>query len=396
MKKTKDLIQLTDDYVLNTYTRLPIVLVKGKGSKVWDADGNQYLDFFPGWAVSGLGHCPDLVVKAIQKQAKKILHVSNNYYNQLQGELAKKIIQYSFPGKVFFCNSGAEAIEGVIKLARAYGNPKQNEIISMTDSFHGRTLAAITATGQLKYQKGFEPLPAGFKHVEFNNLEAVKQALTDKTAAIILELIQGEGGINVASREFVVGLRNLCDEKNILLIFDEVQTCMGRTGDIFCFKNYGVEPDCFTLAKSLGGGVPIGAFVVKEKYAHVLKPGMHASTFGGGPLVCAAALATFKMIEDKNLLKNALDQGFYLYKRLNALKNKYRAIKKIRGMALMIGVELSKPGKHVVEECLKRKLLINCTHDKVLRIMPPLTVTKKEIDKAIKILDEALKVASSQ
>jgi len=395
MKQTEKFIQLTNDYVLNTYTRLPIVLVKGKGVKVWDSEGNEYLDFFPGWAVSGLGHCPDPVVKAIAKQAGKIIHVSNNYYNEFQGALAQKIIQYSFPGKVFFCNSGAEAVEGAFKLVRAYGNPQRNEIISMENSFHGRTLAAITATGQTKYQKGFEPLPSGFKHVAFNSIEAVKNAITDKTAAIILELIQGEGGINVAEKGYVQELRKLCDKNNILLIFDEVQTCMGRTGQIFCFKNYGVEPDCFALAKSLGGGMPIGALVVKQKYADVLKPGMHASTFGGSPIVCAAGLAAFKMIEEKNLLENTVAQGEYLFKKLNELKGKHSVIKQVRGMALMVGVELEKQGKGVVEECLKKKLLINCTHENVLRIMPPMTVGKKDIDKAIAILDEALGTVTS-
>lgn len=388
---TQQTIDLYTKYVLNTYTRLPVVLVKGKGAKVWDSEGKEYLDFFPGWAVSGLGHSPEMVAKALCLQAKKLIHVSNNYYNQLQGQLAKKIIDYSFQGKVFFCNSGAEAVEGAIKLSRAFGNKTgRYEVITMENSFHGRTLAAITATAQTKYQKGFEPLPIGFRYVRFNDIDALAQSLTDKTAAIMLELIQGEGGINVAEIEYIKKLRKLCDEKSLLLIFDEVQTCMGRTGQIFCFKNYDVEPDIMTLAKSLGGGVPIGAMVVKEKYADVLKPGMHASTFGGGPLVCAAALASFEMIEKKNLLENARKQGEYLFGRLTQLKNKYSVIKQVRGIALMLGVQLDRPGKEIFEKCMQKGLLINCTHESVLRIMPPLCVTKKEIDKAISILDGVL------
>ncbi|MFH1407054.1 MAG: aspartate aminotransferase family protein [Candidatus Omnitrophota bacterium] len=395
MEITQNIIQDYDKYVMNTYTRSPIVLVKGKGSKVWDAEGNEYLDFFPGWGVSGLGHAPVNVIKAVKEQAKKLIHVSNNYYNELAGKLAQKIIEHSFDGKVFFCNSGAEAVEGAIKLARAYGNPARYEIITMQNSFHGRTLAAITATAQEKYQKGFEPLVSGFIHVPFNDIEAVRKNLSDKTVAVMLELIQGEGGINVADKDYVADLRKLCDERNILLIFDEVQTGIGRTGEMFCFKHYGVLPDIMTLAKSLGGGVPIGAMVANRKIADTLKPGMHASTFGGGPLVCAAALATFETIEEKKLLSNVAGLGEYLFKKLSKLKKKYPIIKEIRGKGLMIGIELTKPGKPVVEKCIEKRLLINCTHEAVLRLLPALSATRKESKKALAILEEVLREASA-
>nr|MBU1328130.1 aspartate aminotransferase family protein [Candidatus Omnitrophota bacterium] len=389
---TKEVIAQYDKYVMSTYTRIPAVIVKGKGLKVCDLDGNEYLDFFPGWAVTGLGHCHPKVVNAVKNYLKKIIHVSNNYYNMLQGKLAQKIIENSFEGKVFFCNSGAEANEGAIKLARSYGNAKggRYEIITMENAFHGRTLATITATGQPKYQKGFEPLPLGFKSVVFNDINAIRDAITDKTVAVMIEPIQGEGGINVAGEDYIKTLRDLCDKKDLILIFDEVQTGMGRTGKMFCFEHYGVAPDVMTLAKSLGGGLPIGAMIASKKFADVLKPGMHASTFGGSPVVCSAALAVFEAIQKERLLSNTVKMGGYLVERLNELKKKKTVIKEIRGKGLMIGVELTIPGKDIVEKCFKEGLLINCTHDKVLRIMPGMIVTKKQIDKAIEILDKVM------
>ena len=389
---TREVIAQYDKYVMSTYTRIPDVIVKGKGLKVWDLDGKEYLDFFPGWAVSGLGHCHPKVVNAVKNYLKKIIHVPNNYYNMLQGKLAQKIIENSFEGKVFFCNSGAEANEGAIKLARSYGNAKggRYEIITMENSFHGRTLAAITATAQPKYQKGFEPLPLGFKYVVFNDLSSIENAITDKTIAIMLEPIQGEGGINVAGEGYIKALKGLCDKKDLILIFDEVQTGMGRTGKMFCFEHYGIAPDVMTLAKSLGGGLPIGAMAASKKFADVLKPGMHASTFGGSPVVCSAALAVFEAIQKERLLSNTVKMAGYLIERLNELKKKKAVIKEIRGKGLMIGVELTIPGKDIVEKCFKEGLLINCTHDKVLRIMPGMIVTKKEIDRAIGILDKVM------
>jgi len=388
---TKEIIAQYDKFVLNTYTRIPIVIVKGKGLKVLDLDGNEYLDFFPGWAVSGLGHCHPKVVNAVRNYLKKIIHVPNNYYNMLQGKLAQKIIENSFEGKVFFCNSGAEANEGAIKLVRAYGSKTNRyEIITMENAFHGRTLATITATGQAKYQKGFEPLPEGFKSVPFNDINALKANIIDKTIGIMLEPIQGEGGINVAKDDYIKAVRDICDKKDLVLIFDEVQTGVGRTGKMFCYEHYGMKPDVMTLAKSLGGGLPIGAMVVAKKFEDVLKPGMHASTFGGSPIACSASLATFEAIKEGKLVSNAEKMGEYLIGRLNELKKTKTIIKEVRGKGLMIGIELTIEGKEIVEKCFKEKLLINCTHGNVLRIMPGMIVTKKQIDRAIGILERAM------
>ncbi|MCM8779156.1 MAG: aspartate aminotransferase family protein [Candidatus Omnitrophica bacterium] len=389
--KTEEVMELYRKYVMNTYTRLPISLSRGKGSRVWDLEQREYLDFFPGWGVSCLGHCYPKVTSRIKEQAKRLIHVSNNYYHHLQARLAKKIINLSFPGKVFFCNSGAEANESAFKLARLYGEGKRFEIIAFENSFHGRTLATLSATGQRKYQEGFEPLLPGFVHIPFNDIEAVKRAINEKTVAVIIELIQGEGGVRVADFAFVKELYRLCQEKKILLIVDEVQTGMGRTGKLFCYQHYGVTPDMMTLAKSLGGGLPIGAMVAKEEIADYFKPGMHASTFGGSPLVCKTALAVLEAIERENLLKNCYEMGDYLKGKLKMLKEKFNFIREIRGMGLMLAMELDILGKPIVEECLKRGLLINCTQDKVLRIMPAINVKKKEIDKAVKILEDVLK-----
>ena len=390
--KTSAITTIYDQYVMPTYPKTPLALVKGNGSFVSDAEGNMYLDFFPGWSVSGIGHCHPRVVKAIQKQVKTLIHVSNNYYHEWQGVLAKKLIEHSFPGKVFFCNSGAEANEAAFKLARKWGNPAKNEIIAMKQAFHGRTLATITATGQPKYLRGFEPLPPGFMSVPFNDLAALESAITEKTAAIILEPIQGEGGIRVADAEYLKAVRALCDKQKILLIFDEVQTGMGKTGEMFAFQHFGIEPDILTLAKTLGGGFPIGAMIAKRAIADTLGPGSHASTFGGSPLACAAALATIEAIEKEKLLANAKKMGSYLKSKLMELKKKHAIISEVRGVALMLGMELKKPGAAIYEACLKSGLLINCTQENVLRIMPPITVTKKEIDSAIGILDKALAV----
>ena len=391
MKKIDRVVPMYDKYIMNTYKRVPLCLEKANGAKVWDIDGKQYLDFFPGWAVSGIGHCHPKVVAAINRQSKKLLHVSNNYYSALQGKLAQTIINSSFPGKVFFANSGAEANEAAVKLARKYGHDKGRfEVITMTKSFHGRTLAMITATGQDKVKHGFEPLPQGFVHVPFNDLEALKEAITDHTIAIMLEPVQCEGGINIARAEYMKSLRSICDEKDIVLIFDEVQTGMGRSGKMFAFQNYGIVPDVMTLAKALGGGLPIGAAVAREKFQDVLTPGTHASTFGGSPIVCAAALAVFEAIKKEKLIANTNRMSAYLKKKLEALKAKYHFVKEIRTLGLIIGVELSIKGDDIYKECLKEGLLINCTQETVLRIMPPMTVTKQEVDKAAAIFDKVL------
>ena len=390
--RSKEVIKLYDDYVMKTYTRVPLVFKIAKGSVVTDMDGKKYLDFFPGWAVSGIGHCNPEVSRGVSRQASELMHVSNNYYSELQGKLAKKIIEASFPGKVFFGNSGAEANEGAVKLARKYGHKHGKfEIITMNKSFHGRTLAMIAATGQDKVKQGFEPLPAGFIHVPFGDIEALKNAVTGKTAAIMLELIQCEGGINIATQGYIESIREICDKNDIVLIFDEVQTGVGRTGKMFCFQNYGIRPDVLTLAKSLGGGLPIGVFVASSKYETVLTPGSHASTFGGSPIVCSAALGVFNEIEKKKLIQNAVKMGDYLKKKLELLSKKHKIIKDIRGMALTIGVELNIDGTTIYENCMKNGLLINCTQGNVLRIMPALNVTKHEINKAISILDKVMK-----
>lgn len=386
-----DVKTLYDKYVLSTYTRQDLCLVKGDGVWVEDIEGKKYLDFFPGWAVSGIGHRHPLVLRKMAGQLKRILHVSNNFYNDVQGLLAKKIIDYSFPGKVFFANSGAEANEGAIKLAKKYGGPDRYEIITMEKSFHGRTLATITATGQEKVKQGFYPLPQGFKHVPFNDIQALNSAITEKTVAIMLEPVQGEGGINVADKKYIQELARICNEKNILLIFDEVQTCMGRTGEMFAFKHFGIEPDIMTLAKSLGGGLPIGAMVVAENLKGVLTPGTHASTFGGSPIVCAAALGVFEAIEKDNLLENTRKMGKYLTGKLGELKAKYKVIETIKGLGLMVGVKLSLEDATIVaNKCMEKGLLINCTQKNILRIMPPIIVKKQHIDMAVGILEKAL------
>jgi len=383
--------KLYDEYVLATYTRQNLCLVKGDGIWVEDVNGKKYLDFFPGWAVSGVGHRHPEVLKSVSSQLEKILHVSNNFYNEVQPILAQKIIKYSFPGKVFFGNSGAEANEGAIKLARKFGNPERYEIITMEKSFHGRTLATLTATGQEKVKKGFSPLPDGFKHVPFNDIKAFEAAITKKTVAVILEPIQGEGGINVADGEYVKALRRICDEKNMLLIFDEVQTCMGRTGEMFAYKHFGIEPDAITLAKSLGGGFPIGALVVNSKREEVLTAGSHASTFGGSPIVCAAALGVFNAIEKEDLLRNAVEMGKYCVEKIEEIKNKTSLVGGIRGKGLMIGVEINtESAAFIADECMEQGLLINCTQNNILRIMPPINVKKEEIDEAVKILSGIL------
>ncbi len=387
--KTTDVQKLYSEYVLPTYAQVPLCLVKGKGTRVWDLQGKEYLDLFPGWAVSGIGHCHPLVVNALRQQAGKILHVANNFLNVKQAELAKTISQASFPARVFFCNSGAEANEGAIKFARKYGSETGRfEIITMKNSFHGRTLAAMTATGQEKFHQGFQPLVEKFRYADFNDLESVKKLVNEKTVAIMLEPIQGEGGIHVATPGFLEGLRKLCDERDMLLILDEVQTGMGRTGKMFGYQHYAMEPDLMTLAKTLGGGAPIGALVVNRRIKkEVFAPGMHASTFGGNPLACAASLAVFKAIKKEKLLMNAIRMGALLDQEFEKLKAKYPVIESTRGVALMRGLKLREPAAPYATEAREQGLLINATQGDVLRVMPPITITPKEIHLAMKILD---------
>jgi len=385
--KTKEILEIYDRYVIPNYTRNPILLVKGKGAEIWDAEGNRYLDLFSGWAVSLLGHCHPATVKAIQDQAATLQHAPNIYYTAPQGLLARHISEKSFGGQSFFCNSGAEANEAAIKLARIHNSSKgKYKIITFSNSFHGRTIATVTATAQPKYHKGFEPLVEGFSYVPFNDLDTLQKTVDDETCAIMMEPIQGEGGINVASKEFLQRVRGLCDEKGMLLILDEVQCGMGRTGKYFAYQHYDIEPDIMTLAKALGGGSAIGAMTARKEVAKDLVPGTHASTFGGNPLACAAGLAVFETIEKENLLNNVQEMGDYSFKQLQSLKTQCNIIKEIRGLGLMIGIELNIPGADIIKDCIHSGLFLNCTHENVIRFMPPLNVRKEDINEGLDIL----------
>lgn len=387
---TEETIGLFDKYVIGNYSRLPRVIVKGEGCYCFDADGNKILDMFPGWAVSGIGHCHPKVVAAVRKQAGELLHVDNTFYTEQQGRLAQMLSERAFGGKSFFCNSGAEANEAALKLARLYAGGGKYKFITAEGSFHGRTFATVTATAQPKYHEGFLPLLPGFVYVPFNDIKALESAFSNEVAAVMVEPIQGEGGINVATKEYLQAIRNLCDEKGAVMILDEVQTGVGRTGKWFAYQHFDVEPDIMTLAKALGGGVAIGAMMAKEELAAKLVPGKHASTFGGNCLACAAGIAVIEAIEEDNLLENAASAGRYANEKLNELKQKHFIIDHVRGIGLMIGVQLKGPGKEIVDKCLDKGLRINCTHESVLRLMPAMIVTKEEIDAAVDILDNVL------
>ncbi len=391
---TEELRQDADRYLMNTYARLPISIVRGRGSKVYDLEGREYLDFVAGIAVSVLGHGHPDVIAAIQKQAQQLLHASNLYYTEPQTKLAKMLVEHSFADRVFFCNSGAEANEAAIKLARRYAHRKYGaeryEIIAMLQSFHGRTMATLTATGQEKVQKGFEPLVPGFTHVPFNNLSAVEQAASGKTAAILLEPIQGEGGVCVADKSYLKGLRDFCRQKDILLIFDEVQTGVGRTGTLFAYEQLGVAPDIMTLGKGLGGGLPIGACLATEAAAAAFEPGTHASTFGGNPVCCAAGLAVLRALLEGRVLDHGRRMGDYLAHGLQDMKDRLPIVKEARGLGLLQGLELTVDGKPVVTDCLARGLLINCTADRVLRFIPPLIISQADIDRLLDLLNQVL------
>lgn len=384
--KTNEIIDAYDKHVMHTYGRQPIVLDHGHGTTVYDVDGKKYLDFFAGIAVNNVGQTNDKVVKAIKEQAEKMIHCSNIYYNEPAAILAEKLAKISDHDKVFFGNSGAEANEGAIKLARKYtGKPG---VIAANNSFHGRTLLTLTATGQEKYQIPFKPLPPGFKHVDFGDIEALKEAIDDETGAIMLEVIQGEGGVNVASKEYFDEIQAICEEKDILLIIDEVQTGMGRCGEMFAYQLFGIKPDIITLAKGLGGGVPIGAVMATEEVATGFEPGDHGSTFGGNPLACAAADATIDYMLEEKLVENSKAMGEYFRDELNKLKDKYDFVVEVRGYGLMIGVELAMDCGDMVDSMREKGILINCTSGNVLRLVPALIVTKEEIDIVIKALNE--------
>ncbi|MEA3471476.1 MAG: acetylornithine transaminase [Thermodesulfobacteriota bacterium] len=394
--KTEELISASNEFIMNTYTRLPVVLVKGNGVHVWDSDGREYIDFLAGIAVCGLGHSHSKVVDAIKKQAETLTHVSNIYHIEPQIRMARILVENSFADKVFFCNSGAEANEAAIKIARKYAHERMEgnkyEIITMKNSFHGRTLTTVAATGQEKFHRGFEPLPEGFRYVPFDDLNALEEAITEKTCGIMLEPIQGEGGVRIPAGDYLAGVRRICDERDILLILDEVQTGMGRTGDLFAYEKSGIEPDIMTLAKALGNGFPVGAMLAKEEVASAFEPGSHASTFGGNPLAMAAGNAVMEAILNDGILENCRETGNYFLERLEGLKTKYPVIQEVRGRGLMIGVELSIEGTGIVHEALKRGVLMNCTCGNVLRFVPPLVVTEGDVDRVIDILDEILEM----
>ncbi len=391
---TKELIALSDKNIMETYRRIPIVLVKGSGAKVWDSDGNEYLDFVAGIAVCSLGHSNFEVVEAIKKQVEILTHVSNLYYIEPQIGLAGLLVENSFADKVFFCNSGAEANEAAIKLARKYAHENMSgdryEIITMIDSFHGRTLATVAATGQEKFQKGFAPLPGGFKYVPFNDLSALEHAITEKTCGIMLEPIQAEGGIRIPDDDYLRGVRKICDDNDLLLILDEVQVGIGRTGSLFAYENYGIEPDIMTLAKAMGNGYPVGAMLATDRVAAAFVPGSHASTFGGNPLGMAAGLKVMEILLKKDVLENCRKTGSYLLEKLSELKKNHSIIKEVRGKGLIIGMELSVEGEDIVKKCMDKGLLINCTCGNILRFVPPLIVTAEDIDMAVNVLDEVM------
>ncbi len=387
---TQETIELFNKYVIANYNRLPRVIVRGEGCYLYDADGKKILDMFPGWAVSGLGHCHPKVVEAIRKQAGTLLHIDNTFYSEPQGMLAKLLSERAFGGKTFFCNSGAEANEAALKLARLYSGGKKYKFITAEGSFHGRTFATVTATAQPKYHEGFLPLLPGFSYVPFNNIKALQSAFSDEVAAVMIEPIQGEGGINIATQEYLRAIRQLCDEKSAVMILDEVQTGMGRTGKWFGYQHSDIVPDIITMAKALGGGTAIGAMMAKPEIAACLVPGKHASTFGGNALACAAGVAVVEAIEQGNLLENAAQMGKYAQEKLGQLKQKHYVVDHVRGIGLMIGVQLKEPGADIVNKCLEMGLRINCTNNTVIRFMPAMIVTKEQIDEAVAILDAAM------
>jgi acetylornithine aminotransferase/acetylornithine/N-succinyldiaminopimelate aminotransferase len=390
---SKEIIALNHKYVIDTYgTQRHLAFVRGQGSRVWDADGNVYLDFLSGIAVNGLGHCHPRVVEAIKNQAETLLHVSNLYYIEPQVVLAQRLVQNSFAAKCFFCNSGAEANEAAIKLARKWGHTDGTGpgIVTFKNSFHGRTIATITATGQEKFQRCFHPLVEGFRYAVLNDLESVEAAIDEGTCGILLELVQAEGGVNVASREFVHDMRKLCTERNVLLILDEVQTGMGRTGRLFAYEHYDIEPDIITLAKSLGGGVPIGAMLAGPKVADVFQPGDHASTFGGNPLASAAACATIEVMTGDGFLQTVRELSEYLFAQLQKITEPYDFIREVRGLGMLLGVEFDSPVKGVVGKCIERRLIVGTAGETVLRLLPPLNTTKEEINEALGIIESVL------
>ena len=388
-----EIIALADRYLFPTYARAPLALVRGDGTRVWDADGRAYLDFFSSTVVTNLGHRHPAIVRAITEQAEHILHVSNLHYCEPQARLAEKLVRRSFADRVFLCNSGAEANEAAIKLARKHGHAVRDgryEIITVFNSFHGRTLATIAATAQEKVRLGFEPVQQGFRYAPYDDVGALEAALTPRTIAIMIEPIQGEGGIIVPARAYFHDLRALCDHHGLLLIFDEIQTGMGRTGTLFAYEQTGVTPDLMSLAKGLGGGVPIGAMLATDPAAAAFDSGSHGSTFGGNALTCAVALAVLDTLESEGVLANCVTMGERLRAGLRQLAAHHPIIQDVRGQGLLIGAVLGQPGAPIVDRCRAASLIINCTANTVLRLTPPLTVSAEEVDEALGILEQAL------
>ncbi len=389
----KETIEKTGKYVVNTYGRYPVAFVKGRGVRLTDADGKEYLDFLSGLAVCNLGHSHPKIVEAIKQQAEDLIHTSNLFHIGPQADLAELLVENSFADRVFFCNSGAEANEAAIKLVRKYFSDKGQkrfQIISMERSFHGRTMAALAATGQEKIHKGFEPLPQKFVYVPFGSVDAVGEAIGETTAAVLIEPIQGEGGVNMPPLEYMRELRALCDERGILLILDEVQTGVGRTGKFFAYEHYGIEPDVMTLAKGLAGGVPIGAMLATEEVAAAFGPGSHGSTFGGNFLSSAAGLAAVRTTLEDGVLENCVKVGEYLTERLTELKDEYDFITEVRGKGLIKGMAMTIKGADIVKECLEKGLIINCAGETVLRFLPPLIITEADVDEMVGILRPVL------
>jgi acetylornithine aminotransferase/acetylornithine/N-succinyldiaminopimelate aminotransferase len=391
--------ELERKYLMNTFKRLPVTLVRGQGARVWDDEGRGYLDFIGGLAVDVLGHSHPELVKAISEQARTLIQTSNLVYSVPQIRLAELLVENSCFDKVFLCNSGVEATEGAVKLARRYGKLRLDgayEVITTMNSFHGRTLAMVAATGQPKFQESYTPLPEGFANVAYDNIDAIKKATGRKTCAVMLEAIQGEGGVNIPNDDYLKKVRAWCDERGILFILDEIQTGMGRTGTLFAYQQSGIEPDIMTLAKGLGGGVPIGAFLAKDEVS-VFDPGDHGSTFGGNPLTCAAGYTTLKYILEQNVVENCLSVGNYLMSRLLRLKEKYDFIVEVRGRGLLIAMEFSSDiAENVVKDCLQERLLINAVKPSAIRFMPPLIIGEKEVDEALSVLGRVLARASKE
>ncbi|MCA9115469.1 MAG: aspartate aminotransferase family protein [Planctomycetaceae bacterium] len=383
-------IELFDRYVIPNYTRYPICLVRGEGSHVWDAEGKRYLDLFPGWGCNILGYCPPRVVQALQEQVSRLIHVPNTWYTEAQGLFAEKLCTHGF-GKAFFCNSGAEAIEGAIKLARLHTAEGRHRIITFENGFHGRTYGALTATAQPKYQEGIGPLMAGFRYAPHGNLDAVRELVDQETAAIMVEPVQGEGGVNLPPEGFLEGLREIADENGCLLIFDEVQTGMGRLGTWFGYQKWGVQPDIMTLAKGVAGGVACGAIIATEEVAPSLRPGMHASTFGGNPIAMAAGVATAETIEQEGLLEHVTAMSDRYREHFTALQEELPIIREIRICGMMIGLDLTIPSGPAVKRCMEQGVLINSTHDTVVRLLPALNITEEQVDQGVEVVTSVLR-----